>query len=104
MAEYVSAGNMIEYTPGKDVAMGEVVAIGTRCGIAAAPIPSGTLGVLAVTGIWDVEKDAAATTFALGAEVKLSSGKAAASGTSTIGYAVAASAATDTTVKVKLLG
>lgn len=60
----------IDYTPSSDVQSGDVVVIGGEVGVVTDPqgIKAGKLGSVAVTGIFDLVKDAA-TTFNVGAKV-----------------------------------
>ena len=50
-------GEIVDYTPGSDVAGGAVVVQGTLVGIAAVPIPASTKGALTVRCQADVPKD-----------------------------------------------
>ena len=54
---FIQNGLAIDYTPGADVAAGDVVVQGVVVGVAKVPIASGVLGALAVTGIYDMVKD-----------------------------------------------
>lgn len=58
MAEAVkiSSGEMINHTPGSDVAAGTVVLQGSLFGIALSTIPANTLGALAVQGVFRLPK------------------------------------------------
>jgi len=58
MATFVQEGDSIEYTPGVDLAAGDVVAQGILIGVAMRPIPANTLGALRVRGIFDLPKEA----------------------------------------------
>ena len=64
-ATFVHDGDAVDYTPAADVAAGEVVVQDTLVGVAKVPIPAGTLGALAVRGVFDVAKDGA-TVFSAG--------------------------------------
>ena len=55
-ATFVQNGNAIDYTPASDVAAGDVVVQGDLIGVAKVPIPAGTLGALAVEGVFDFPK------------------------------------------------
>ena len=52
----LSPGDVIEYTPGSDVAAGAVVLQGLLHGIATQPIPANTLGHLQIGGIIKMPK------------------------------------------------
>jgi predicted RecA/RadA family phage recombinase len=53
---FVHDGNAIDYTPGADVAAGDVVVQGDLVGVAKTPIVANALGALAVTGVFDFPK------------------------------------------------
>ena len=55
-AQFIHDGNSIDYTPGADVSAGDVVVQNDLVGIAKLDIASGTLGALAVTGVFDLPK------------------------------------------------
>jgi len=59
-ATFIHDGKAIDYTPapGSDIAAGDVVVQGELIGIAKVDIPAGTLGALAVTGVFDLPKTA----------------------------------------------
>jgi len=60
-ARFIHDGNSIDYTPasgGADVSAGDVVVQGDLVGISKLDITAGTLGALAVTGVFDVPKTA----------------------------------------------
>lgn len=70
IAIFVHDGDSIDYTPATDVAAGDVVVLGDLIGIAKRDIPAGTLGALAVTGVFDVPKaSGAGTAIVAGAKV-----------------------------------
>lgn len=55
--KFYQAGDVIDYTPVADVALGQVVVLGTRLvGIAPAAITANELGALSLTGAWKVPK------------------------------------------------
>ena len=64
-AEYFQVGNIIDYTPGADVAAGEVVVQGELVGVARQVILANALGALAISGVFKFAKDNA-TAFAVG--------------------------------------
>ena len=102
MATFIQDGDAVDYTPGADVAAGEVVVQGDLVGVAKTPIAAGTLGSLATRGVFDFPK-AGAGAIAIGAVLywDATNGVATttASGNKRIGKAVAAAAAADTTVR-----
>lgn len=57
-AVFVQDGQAIDYTPGSDVAVGQVVVLSDLVGIAKREIKTDTLGALAVEGVFDVAKEA----------------------------------------------
>ena len=57
MKNYISAGDVIEYTPsGADVASGDVVVIGTIAGVAVNDIKDGQSGPVKLTGVYALPK------------------------------------------------
>jgi predicted RecA/RadA family phage recombinase len=56
LTKYVQRGHSIDYTPEADVAAGDVVIIGDLAGIAKLDIKAGTLGALALVGVFDIPK------------------------------------------------
>ena len=54
LARYVQKGDAIDYRPTEAVAAGDVVIIADLIGIARLDIEAGTLGSLAVVGVFDV--------------------------------------------------
>jgi len=55
-ARFIHDGNTLDYTPGADVSAGDVVVEGDLIGIAKLDIANGSLGALAVTGVFDIPK------------------------------------------------
>jgi predicted RecA/RadA family phage recombinase len=100
-AIYYQKGEAIDYRPTTAVAAGEIVVQGKLVGITRLDIPAGTLGSLAVTGVFKVAK-ASAAVFATGAEVFYNGTAAVASGDNKLGLAVAPAAAGDEYVLVLL--
>lgn len=104
-ATFVSEGEFIDYTPGADVAAGDVVVQGDLIGVASRPIPANTPGALAVQGVFDFAKLAA---LVLGAGVIVYWDDAAnvatnvAAGNKQLGKTVKAAAAADATVRVRM--
>jgi predicted RecA/RadA family phage recombinase len=102
MATFIQDGDAVDYSPGADVAAGEVVVQGDLVGVAKTPIPAGTLGSIATRGVFDFPK-AGGGAIASGAVLYWDSSggvaTATASGNKRIGKAVAAAAAADTAVR-----
>ena len=82
MATPVSVGMRVNYTPAQAVALGAVVIQGDLIGIADRPIPAGTLGALAIKGIFNMPK---ATNAALTAGTKVYWDAATSTVTATVG-------------------
>ncbi len=61
-ATYVQHGDAIDYTPGADVAAGDVVVQGELVGIAKTAIAANLIGAIAVSGVFDVPKATGAST------------------------------------------
>jgi len=61
LVSYVHQGASIDYTPGADVAAGDVVVQGELVGVAKLDIAANTLGALAVQGVFDFPKSTAAS-------------------------------------------
>jgi len=108
-ATFVHEGESVDYTPGSDVAAGDVVVQEDLIGVAKTPIASGALGALAVTGVFDFPKTAGVGEgIAAGAKVYWDVADAVAktddeSGANTyLGKTVAAAGDDDTTVRVRL--
>jgi len=55
-ADFVHDGEAIDYTPGSDVAAGQVVVQGDLVGVAKRDIPANKPGALSVEGVFDVAK------------------------------------------------
>ena len=108
-AVFVQEGQQIDYTPGADVAAGDVVVQGDLIGVAKRPIAANTLGALAVSGVFDFAKQAGAgVTFSAGDKVYWDEANKVAVTTDgggvnkLLGKAVRAAADNDTTVRVRL--
>ena len=56
-ATFVHDGNSIDYTPSGNVASGDVIVQGDLIGIAKLDMTAGTLGALAVTGVFSFATD-----------------------------------------------
>jgi len=108
-AVFVQEGQQIDYTPGADVAAGEVVVQGDLVGVARTPIAAGQLASLAVAGVFDFAKQAGAgVAFSAGDKVYWDAANKVAVTTDgggvnkLAGKAVRAAADNDTTVRVRL--
>lgn len=106
-AIFVHDGDSIDYTPSSDVAAGDVVVQGDLIGVAKRDIPAGTLGALAVTGVFDVPKaSGVGTAIVAGAEVYWDAVNkrvtTTADGHEYLGKTVAAAGDDDATVRVRL--
>ena len=108
-AQFIHDGNSIDHTPSVDVAAGDVVVQGDLIGIAKLDIVAGTLGALAVTGVFDVSKATGADT-AIPAGLKVYWDAVSSVATTDddsgnnkyLGKAVAAAGTDDATVRVRL--
>jgi predicted RecA/RadA family phage recombinase len=107
MADYVSPGDSIDYTPSSAVTAGDVIVVGEKVAIATTNISADELGSLAVTGRFKVAK-ATLSTSAITQGTGLywdASGETVtetAGSNKKIGIASAAAAAAATTVEVLL--
>ena len=104
LARYVQKGDAIDYRPTEAVAAGDVVIIADLIGIARLDIEAGTLGSLAVVGVFDVVKADGA--IPSGSTVYWDAGAKKATTVSGsnhyLGKAIAAAEAADDTVRVLL--
>lgn len=106
MAKYVQKGANIDYkNSGSDkIAAGDVVSLTTRIGIAGTDIAAGEVGSVTVSGVFEIEKKAS-TAISQGAAVYYSTTNKNITTTDTdvpAGWAIAAAAAADATVLVKI--
>lgn len=109
---FVQSGSAIDYTPSVAVVVGQAVVQGRILGIATRAIAADALGAVAIEGVFDIVKKQ--ETITVGAAVYWDAdgdpyGGTAGTGacTTTVsdilaGYATAAAAETDATVRVKL--
>lgn len=106
-AAFVQEGNLIDYTPGSAVAVGEVVVQGELVGVAKQAIAAGVAGALAVVGVFDFVK-ASATVFTAGAKAywdaanQLAVTTDASGANKLLGKAVAAAGSGLTAVRIRL--
>jgi len=108
-ATFVHDGKAIDYTPGSDVAAGDVVVQGELIGVARTPIAASALGSLAVSGVFDFPKaTGGGTAITAGANVYWDAGDSEAKEDSEsganklIGKTIAAAGDDDATVRVRL--
>ncbi len=103
-ASFWQRGEAIDYVNTTDdvIEAGEVIMIGSHAGVAGMDIAPGETGSLMVEGVYAFPKGS--DEIEAGADISWDGESASASEESAIGYAVEAAAASDTTVKVKLLG
>lgn len=100
-AIFYQKGESVDYRPETAVAAGDIVVQGKLVGIARLDIPAGTLGSLAICGIFKVAKKASAV-LNTGAVVYFDGTEAATAGSTVLGIAVADASANDEYVLVSL--
>ena len=104
-ARYVQRGESIDFTPTSDVAAGDIVKLGNLVGVAKLDIKAGELGALALCGVYEIATNGSAVEAGAVVFVDPATGKVCAEGASgavKFGHAVAAAAAADTLVHVRL--
>ncbi|MCE9530358.1 MAG: DUF2190 family protein [Planctomycetes bacterium] len=104
-ATFVHDGDLIDYTPGADVAAGEVVVQGDLIGVTRSALAANLPGALAVRGVFDFAKNTGVAYTAgqiLYWDDTNNVSTATASGNKQIGKVVRAAGATDTTVRIRL--
>ncbi|MFH1496815.1 MAG: DUF2190 family protein [Verrucomicrobiota bacterium] len=108
-AKFVQTGHSIDYTPGADVASGDVVVQGDMVGVAKLDIKANALGALAVDGVFDFPKATgegkaitAGTTLYWDAAEGVAKADAEAGANKLIGKAVKAAGDDDATVRVRM--
>ena len=104
-ARYVQRGESIDFTPESDVAAGDIVRLGALVGVAKLDVKAGELGALALVGVYEIATGGTAVEAGKPVYVNPATGKACAQGTEgavAFGHAVAAAAATDAFVHVRL--
>lgn len=57
-ARYVQKGDAVDVIPAVDLDAGEIVRLGNLIGVTRVPIKAGTLGTLALSGVFDIVKPA----------------------------------------------
>lgn len=107
LTKFIHDGAAVDYTPGADVAAGDVVVQADLVGIARVAIPANTLGTLAVTGVFEVPKaTGVGTALAAGTTVYWDAvnnqATATATGNKLLGKVVKAAADADAVVWVRL--
>jgi predicted RecA/RadA family phage recombinase len=109
LAQFIHDGKSIDYTPGADVAAGDVVVQNDLLGVAKLNIAANTLGALAVTGVFDVPKaTGAGTAIAAGKKVywdaadKQAKEDSEAGANPYLGKTIKAAVDADATVRVRL--
>lgn len=105
-ARFVQKGESINFTPETAVAAGDLIIQHDLVGVAKLDIPAGTLGAVAVVGVYEFPKGNAAVAFGKKAYWDAANGVVTATATDNtlVGKAVGDAAATDATVLVLLNG
>ena len=106
-ATFVQDGESIDYTPGADVAAGDVVVQADLVGVAKLDIKANKLGALTVDGVFDFAKaTGVGTALAVGSTVYWDDTANVATSTSAgnklLGKVAKAAADADTTVRVRM--
>ena len=104
-ARYIQRGESIDYTPAEAVAAGDIVKLGNLVGVAKLDIKPGELGALALVGVYEIATSGTAIEAGALVFVDPATGKTcaeSATGAVKFGHAVAAAAATDMLVNVRL--
>jgi len=104
-SDYEQKGYLIDHTPTSAVAAGEVVRIGSMIGVAPRPIAAGEKGVVAIGGVWEMDKATGADiTSGSVAYLHAASGKVTGTrDTWAVGYFTATGLSADTTAKIRLV-
>ncbi|AMW99317.1 DUF2190 family protein [Rummeliibacillus stabekisii] len=102
-AVYIQRGEAIDYKNStlELIAVGDVVALKNRIGVAGDDIPAGTSGTLHLQGVYELEADSSAV-FEVGQIVYLVDGKITAEGEIVAGMVVMPKSASGTKVRVKI--
>ncbi|AMJ40981.1 DUF2190 family protein [Anaerotignum propionicum] len=106
-ATYVQEGNSLDYrnVGSEKIEAGDIISLTTRVGVAGTDMEVGSLGSVAVTGVFSMPKATGA--IALGALVYFNTTQGKITTTNTdvpAGFAIATATSSDATVLVKLLG
>lgn len=107
-ATYWQKGESLDYLneTGAAIPTGTVLKLGTHIGVAGTDIPPEGMGSVHMVGVFKIEKKSG-TTLAVGDPVKFDDATGIdkdTDGTATVGYAVEAAEAEESTAFVKLLG
>lgn len=104
-ATFVHQGDCIDHTPAGDLATGEVVVQGDLVGIARTALAAGTLGSLAVAGVFDFAK-AGGVAFTVGQVLYWDDAAnvvtTTSAGNKQLGKVVRAAASADVSVRLRL--
>ena len=102
-ARYIQRGESIDFLPDRDIAAGEIVIRNSLVGVARIPVKKGTLGSLALSGVFDVTKPVRCA-FSVGAAVYWDAARQSAvtSGDQLLGLAAESSRVNDSHVRVIL--
>ena len=102
-ARYIQRGESIDFVPERDIAAGEIVIRNDLIGVARIPVKKGTLGSLALSGVFDVTKTVHCA-FSVGAAVYWDTVRQSAvtSGELLLGLAAESSKLNDSHVRVIL--
>ena len=106
-ATYVQEGNTLDYRNlgSEKIEAGDIISLTTRVGVAGTDMEVGSLGSVAVTGVFSMPKATGA--IALGALVYFNTTQGKITTTNTdvpAGFAIATATSSDATVLMKLLG
>lgn len=105
-AQFVHDGKAVDFTPTVDVAAGSIVTQGDLVGITKRGVKAGSLGSIAVEGVFDIPKDPdLAVEFEAGAKVYVDEDGVVTAddvGNKYLGKVVTDAAATDSFVRVRL--
>jgi predicted RecA/RadA family phage recombinase len=106
-AVYVQDGAAVDYTPGADVAVGDVVVQGDLVGVAHRAIAANELGSLAVAGVFDFAKaTGGGTAITAGATCywndAANQATTTAAGNKLLGKCIRAAADADATVRIRM--
>lgn len=105
MANYVQRGETIDYTNAgaSKIAVGEVVTLTNRIGIASTDIPVGTVGALNVIGVYDIPA-LGTEALTVGQAIYFKDGKVQATATDAVpaGWVIAPKATAGTVARVKI--
>lgn len=104
-SDYEQKGYLIDHTPTSNVSAGQVVRIGSMVGVAPRPIAAGELGVVAIGGVWEMDKATGAdVTSGSVAYLHAASGKVTGTrDTWAVGYFTATGLDAATTAKVRIV-